>query len=123
VVKWIVHPFRTLLKNWYPDNFVWVVVDTDKMVFRVSRKPPDDALDPSWQDRKGDIPIPALALDPNIRKVPKDFKLAIPNSPGKNKVPSPAKSTTRKSSSWSSSGSSTSSEEMEVAQAIALPEI
>jgi hypothetical protein len=113
------------VKTRYPDNFVRVIVDTDNMVFRVSRKPPDDAPDPSWQDREGDIPIPVLAMDPNIRKVPKDFKLVIPVSPSKkqvspskNQVPSPAKPANRRSS----SGSSTSSEDMEVAQASAVPE-
>jgi hypothetical protein len=121
VVRECIRQIVNRVKSRYPDNFVRVIVDTDKMVFRVSRKPPNDAPDPSWQDRQDDIPIPALALDPNIRKVPRDFKLEIPNSPGKTRVPTPAKSSTRRSS--SSSGSSTSSEEMDVAQAIALPEV
>jgi hypothetical protein len=49
------------------------------MVFKVARKPPKDAPDNAWKYGKVDIPIPAAAMDITVRKVPKDFKLDIPD--------------------------------------------
>jgi hypothetical protein len=66
------------VKKVYPDNFIRVNIDTDLMVFKVARKPPKDAKDNAWHYGKVDIPIPEAALDINTRKVPKDFKLEVP---------------------------------------------
>jgi hypothetical protein len=63
----------------YPDNFIKVKVDTEAMVFKVARRPPKDAPDNGWKYGKVDIPIPVAALDINCRRVPKDFKLEIPD--------------------------------------------
>jgi hypothetical protein len=67
-----------VVKSDFPDNFVRVNIDTEKMVFKVARKPPKDAPDPAWKHGKVDIPIPKAALDISVRRVPKDFKLEIP---------------------------------------------
>jgi hypothetical protein len=45
-------------KKEFGNNFVRVTVDTGAMVFKVARKPPDDAADPGWKYREEDIPIP-----------------------------------------------------------------
>jgi hypothetical protein len=73
----------TVVKNRYPGNFVRVQVDTKNMLFRVACKPPKDAEDPRWKYREPDVPIPELALDLSLRKIPSDFKLNIPDSPTK----------------------------------------
>jgi hypothetical protein len=79
----------------YPDNFIRVTIDTEKMVFKVARKPPKGAADPSWKYGKVDIPIPKAALDISARRVPKDFRFEIPDitPPG-----SPTRNNSRKSS-------------------------
>jgi hypothetical protein len=67
------------VKSEFPDNFIRVIVDTDRMVFKVARKPPKDAPNNSWKYGKVDIPIPPAALDVSLRTVPKDFVLEIPD--------------------------------------------
>jgi hypothetical protein len=87
------------------DNFIRVKVDTNAMVFKVARRPPKDAQDSGWKYGKVDIPIPVSALEINCRRVPKDFKLDIPDlSP-------------QKKSRSNSSSSGSSSTTMEVAGA------
>jgi hypothetical protein len=63
------------VKYYYPDNFVRVNVDTTNMLFRVTRKPPDDAPSPGWKVRNEDIPIPREAMNVSAKWVPKDFKI------------------------------------------------
>jgi hypothetical protein len=65
------------VKEYYPDNFVRVNVDTSRMVFRVMRKPPDDAPKPGWKVRDEDIPIPREAMDVGARWVPRDFRVSF----------------------------------------------
>jgi hypothetical protein len=67
-------------KQTYPDNFIRVTLDTNKMVFKVARRPPKDAPDNGWKYGKVDIPVPEAALDINCRKVPKGFKINIPET-------------------------------------------
>jgi hypothetical protein len=55
------------------------------MVFKVARKPPKDAPNPKWQYRDEHVPIPDLALDLTLRKVPANFKLDIPATPQKSR--------------------------------------
>jgi hypothetical protein len=86
------------VKSVYPDNFVRVTVDTSQMLFKVARRPPKDTPDNGWKYGKVGIPIPESALDINCRRVPKGFKLEIPD------IDSPAK--VNRSNSTSSSGSS-----------------
>jgi hypothetical protein len=93
VVRECIKQLVDRVKKRHPDNFVRVMVDTDNMVFKVARKPPKDADDPSWQYRQGDIPIPDIALDLSLRRAPRGFKLDIPDSPSKR---TPSKSTPRK---------------------------
>jgi hypothetical protein len=103
VVRECIRQLVARVKNRHPDNFVRVTVDTDNMVFKVARQPPKDAEDPSWQYRQGDIPIPDLALDLSLRKVPRGFKLDIPDSPSKKTpVKSPPRGNARRSVSSSS---------------------
>jgi hypothetical protein len=83
VIRECIRQLVARVKTRHPDNFVRVTVDTDNMVFKVARQPPKDAEDPSWQYRQGDIPIPDIALDLSLRKVPRGFKLDIPDSPNK----------------------------------------
>jgi hypothetical protein len=90
------------VKSVYPDNFVRVTVDTSQMLFKVARRPPKDAPDNGWKYGKVGIPIPESALDINCRRVPKGFKLEIPD------IDSPAK--VSRSNSTSSSGSSVTME-------------
>jgi predicted ribonuclease toxin of YeeF-YezG toxin-antitoxin module len=66
------------VKKDYPDNFIRVTLDTNNMVFKVARRPPKDAPDNGWKYGKVDIPVPDSALDINCRRVPKGFKIAIP---------------------------------------------
>jgi hypothetical protein len=66
------------VKKEFPDNFVRVTVDTNHMVFKVARKPPDDAADPTWGYRKVDIPIPVEVRELGSGWVPRGFKLEIP---------------------------------------------
>jgi hypothetical protein len=75
-----------VVKNRYPDNFVRVTVDTKNMVFKVARKPPKDAANPKWQYRDENVPIPEMALDLTLRRVPQGFKLDIPVTPNKNRA-------------------------------------
>jgi hypothetical protein len=75
-----------VVKNRYPDNFVRVTVDTKNMVFKVARKPPKDAPNPKWQYHDEHVPIPAMALDLKLRKVPTNFKLDIPATPRKDQA-------------------------------------
>jgi hypothetical protein len=63
------------VKYYYPDNYVRVNIDTNNMVFRVSRKPPDDAPSPGWKVRDEDIPIPREAMNVSAKWVPKEFKI------------------------------------------------
>jgi hypothetical protein len=72
-----------VVKNRYPDNFVRVTVDTKNMVFKVARKPPKDAAVSKWQYRDEHVPIPEMALDLTLRRVPTGFKLDIPATPQK----------------------------------------
>jgi hypothetical protein len=83
VVQECVKQIVSVVKNRYPNNFVRVTVDTKNMVFKVALKPPDDAIDPRWQYRENDIPILPMALDIDLKRAPKDFKLEIPESPKK----------------------------------------
>jgi hypothetical protein len=104
VIRECIRQLVARVKSRHPDNFVRVRVDTDNMVFKVARQPPKDAPDPSWQYRQGDIPIPDLALDLSLRKVPMGFKLDIPDSPNKStpRKSSPPKNRSRRSESASS---------------------
>jgi hypothetical protein len=85
MVRECVKQIVTVVKNRYPDNFVRVNVDTRNMVFKVARKPPKDAPNPKWQYRDEHVPIPDLALDLTLRKVPANFKLDIPATPQKSR--------------------------------------
>jgi hypothetical protein len=67
------------VKKEYPDNFIRVTLDTNNMVFKVARRPPKDAPDNGWKYGKVDIPVPDSALDINCRRVPKGFKIDIPD--------------------------------------------
>jgi hypothetical protein len=67
------------VKKDYPDNFIRVTLDTNNMVFKVARRPPKDAPDNGWKYGKVDVPIPESALDINCRRVPKGYKIAIPD--------------------------------------------
>jgi hypothetical protein len=93
-------------KQSYPDNFIRVTLDTNKMVFRVARRPPKDAPDNGWRYGKVDIPVPEAALDINCRKVPKGFKIYIPEA-------SPVKTSRKDSTASSASSSSSDSSVME----------
>jgi hypothetical protein len=95
VVRECIKQLVDRVKKRHPDNFVRVMVDTDNMVFKVARKPPKDAEDPSWQYRQGDIPIPEIALDLSLRRAPRGFKLDVPDSPSKK---SPIKNTPKSKS-------------------------
>jgi hypothetical protein len=96
VVRECIKQIVAVVKNRYPDNFVRVTVDTKNMVFKAARKPPKDAVDPRWKYREEHIPIPELALEVGLRKLPYGFKLDIPDSPGK-----PANTSRRESSNTS----------------------
>jgi hypothetical protein len=63
------------VKQYFPDNFVRVNVDTKNMVFKVMRNPPDDDPNPGWKVMIDDIPIPREAMDVSAKRVPKDFKI------------------------------------------------
>jgi hypothetical protein len=63
------------------------MIDTKNMCFKVARLPPKESPDPGWHYRKGDIPIPDLALDTTLRRVPQNFRLFIPDSPQKELAP------------------------------------
>jgi hypothetical protein len=66
------------VKQVHPDNFVRVNVDTNKLVFKVARKPPKGDPDPRWKYDVKDVPIPVEAMNVTIRQVPKDFKITVP---------------------------------------------
>jgi hypothetical protein len=68
-------------KKAYPDNFIRVTIDTQKMLFKVSRNAPDTSDNPGWHSRDVDIPIPTEAMDCTVKRPPRDFKLHIPPSP------------------------------------------
>jgi hypothetical protein len=104
MVRECVKQIVSVVKNRYPDNYVRVAVDTQRMVFKASRKPPKDAVNSKWQYRDEDIPIPPICLDLSLRRVPKDFKLDIPVTPQK------------KRASVSSAGTGAGTSDMEVAQ-------
>jgi hypothetical protein len=74
------------VKKDYPNNFVRVTVDTNDMVFKVTRNAPDTSENPGWHSRDENIPIPDVALDVNARWAPRDFRLVIPPSPSKKVV-------------------------------------
>jgi hypothetical protein len=46
IIRECIKQIVSIVKNRYKDNFVRVTVDTRNMVFKVARKPPDDAPDP-----------------------------------------------------------------------------
>jgi hypothetical protein len=75
-------------KESYPDNFIKVSIDTGRMIFKTSRKPPKSSPDPGWKYGFADIPIPECVQDTGTRKIPEGFKLEIPAV----KLPSPRKS-------------------------------
>jgi hypothetical protein len=74
------------VKKDFPDNYVKVAVDTEKMVFKIARKPPKNAPDPKWQYDFADVEIPSVVLDTGTRKVPDGFKLGSLSKKGNNNV-------------------------------------
>jgi hypothetical protein len=74
------------VKKDFPDNYVKVAVDTEKMVFKIARKPPKNAPDPKWQYDFADMEIPPVVLDTGTRKVPDGFKLGSLSKKGNNNV-------------------------------------
>jgi hypothetical protein len=58
------------VKGQFPGHFVRVNIDLKNMLFKVSRKPPDDAADPGWKYMKVDIPIPQwMSMHVKCRRV------------------------------------------------------
>jgi hypothetical protein len=99
------------VKKKYPDNFVRVAIDLKALTFKVARKPPKNAPDPSWKYREEDVPIPAEAMDLSRRRAPRGFKLTILPSSPKNLVTARNRSA-RSASSVSSVGNGTDNMDM-----------
>jgi hypothetical protein len=108
MVKECIRQIVNRVKGSFPDHFVKVTVDTRDMTFKVARKPPKGDPDPGWKYRIGDIPIPNICFDLNIRRVPRDFILPIPVKE-KEDEPTPYRNTRRPEK--TSEGSKTSGDE------------
>ena len=63
------------VKDKYKDNFVRVSIDTNRMGFKVARRPPRGNEDSPWQVYDHLIPIPPEALDVSARKAPDGFRM------------------------------------------------
>jgi hypothetical protein len=73
------------LKPDYPNHAFSVNVDCTNLSFKAATKLKCGKDETSqWVMYKQPIPIPELALDVSIRKVPEDFKVVWPTSPRKN---------------------------------------
>jgi hypothetical protein len=94
MVKECIRQIVNRVKGSFPDHFVKVTVDTRDMTFKVARKPPKNDPDPGWKYRIGDIPIPNICLDLNMRRVPRDFILPIPVKENEDE-PTPYRNTRR----------------------------
>jgi hypothetical protein len=77
-----------------PNNLVRVNIDTNNLCFKIAlrAKSSGDSYIP-WVHYNTTVPIPELALDINLRKVPENFKVSWPAlSPQKSPQKSPRKS-------------------------------
>jgi hypothetical protein len=66
------------VKKEYPNTYVRVTVDTNDMCFKVYKRPMVDKSykgKKEWSSFDETVPIPELALDLSVRKVPDDFQL------------------------------------------------
>jgi hypothetical protein len=61
------------VKKSHPDDYVKVNVMTKDLCLKVARRP--KGKDEEWTYYSKNVPLPELALDVNVRKVPEGFKL------------------------------------------------
>jgi hypothetical protein len=80
------------VKHEVPNSLVRVIIDTQKMLFKVATKvKPTGNEKATWVPYSVPVPIPEIVIEGTLRRVPDDFKVTWP-------APSPRKETPRKSS-------------------------
>jgi hypothetical protein len=80
------------VKTDYPDSQVKVTVDCNDTCLRVSKRVKKEGSDNKWVSFDYSIPLPPLALNVDLRKVPDNFKLELlPPGPEKGMGGSPVK--------------------------------